>query len=84
MATQNLPFLDDRTNYLLASPKILQNALKNIGFCIAGVDYPYWKTPYRRALFDHAAFAWNALPRTPFIPHAFWRSQMAIAARKPA
>lgn len=83
LVAQDLPFLDDATNYLLASYKILANAMRNFGFSVVRVDFPYWRTPYRRFVFDHAAFVWNLLPFTRFVPHAFWRSQLAIVAEKP-
>lgn len=83
LATQDLAFLDDATNYLLASPKILSNAMRNFGYSVVQVDFPYWRTPYRRVVFDHAAFIWNLMPFTRLVPHAFWRSQLAIVAEKP-
>lgn len=80
---QTLPFVNDKTTYFVGSTKLLSNALTNCGFEICEVDFPYWKTPYRRAIFDHAAFLWNCIPRARFVPHAFWKSQVAIVARKP-
>lgn len=84
LAAEHLPFLDDATNYFVASQKILTNTLRNFGFRVVQVDFPYWRTPYRRLVYDHLAFVWNILPFTQFVPHAFWRSQLAVVAEKPA
>ncbi len=82
LTKQNLPFLGNEANFLLASPKILINALRNIGFAVTATDFPYWHTPYRRLMTDHIKFALNLCAPKHFFPHAFWRSQLALVAVK--
>jgi SAM-dependent methyltransferase len=78
---QDLPFLDPKLNFYIPGAKDLSNALSNFGFEVKKIDYPYWSTPYRKALRDHFLFVLNILS-TKFYKHAFWRSSMNLCARK--
>ncbi len=79
---KDLPFLDWPINFYIPGKKELTNALKNIGFSIEEVSYPYFKTPYRNLIKDHLLFILNLI--TPkFYPHAFWKSSMNIVCKKP-
>lgn len=75
------PLNDAPRNYWMPSSRQLQNALKNIGFEIAAVEYPYWDGPYARPLYDALSFLLAAFGR--------WRSfswpgnMMNVIARRP-
>jgi len=78
---KRLPFTTPALNFLLPDDITLPNALRNFGFLVREIRYPYWDSPYRSLISDHAKFMLNAL--TPgFFPHAFWRSSMEIVAEK--
>ena len=78
---QELPFVNWRLNFYIPGKKDLSNALENFGFNVIGVEYPYWKTPYRRIVFDHFKFLLNVFS-PKFHKHAFWGSSMNLAAQK--
>lgn len=77
----DLPFLDWPINFYIPGVKDLSNALKNYGFLVENVSFPYWNTPYRNFFKDHCLFLMNLLSKR-FYKHAFWGSSMNIAARK--
>jgi SAM-dependent methyltransferase len=82
---KTLPFIDDPRNFYVPDDVGLQRSLRNFGFVVREVRYPYLGTPYADPLRDHWRFLRNLLsPRRTVIPHAFWRSSMEIVAQKPA
>jgi cyclopropane fatty-acyl-phospholipid synthase-like methyltransferase len=76
-----LPALDPCRNFLLPSDLMMTNALKNMGYTVRQVLYPYLGTPYADPLRDHLRFfvGWLTRRQTGF---AFWRSMMEIYATK--
>lgn len=77
-----LGFLDPHLNFYIPGDKELSNALLNNGFELESIEYPYLKTPYCSPIIDHIKFVFNIF--TPmFFPHAFWKSMMNIAVKKP-
>ncbi len=84
-AKKTLPFIDEPRNFYVPDDVGLQRSLRNFGFVVREVRYPYLGTPYAHPLRDHWRFLRNLLsPRSTVIPHAFWRSSMEIVAQKPA
>lgn len=77
-----LGFLDPPTNFYIPTDHGLTNALRNFGFEIIDVRYPYWHSPYRRLLKDHFSFVMKLLGSKRHF--AFWRNMMEVVARKPA
>lgn len=77
----DLPFLDWPINFYIPGKKDLTNALKNYGFSIENIDFPYWHTPYRNFFRDHFLFLLNIFTRH-FYRHPFWGSSMNIVAKK--
>ena len=78
---KTLPFIDWVTNYYIPGDKELSNVLKNYGFEIVSIEYPYLKTPYCNLILDHLKFILNLIPGVYF-KHAFWKSSMQIMAVK--
>lgn len=78
----DLPFLDPSLNFYIPGARQLSNALENFGFEMVKIDYPYWRSPYRRFFKDHFLFLLNLISRR-FYRHAFWGSSMSLAAIKP-
>lgn len=76
-----LPFLHEELNFFIPGDKELMNALKNFGYEVIKVEYPYFETPYCNFVMDHLKFVKNLFTRK-MTPHAFWKSSMSIAARK--
>lgn len=77
----DLPFLDKNLNFYLPGKNNLSNSLKNYGFNILSVEYPYWDTPYRNFPKDVFLFFLNVLSRR-FYKHAFWRNSFSLIAQK--
>jgi SAM-dependent methyltransferase len=78
----DLPFLDWSINFYIPGKKELLNSLRNYGYSVEGVEFPYWNKPYRNFLKDHFYFLLNVFSRK-FYKHPFWGSSMNIAAKKP-
>lgn len=79
---RTLPFLEEQFNYLIPSDISLTMNLKNCGFQIIDVEFPYLRSPYSRFLLDHLKFLKKLVFRSNDT-FAFWRSSMNILARKP-
>ncbi|MBI4569664.1 MAG: class I SAM-dependent methyltransferase [Planctomycetes bacterium] len=79
--TKRLPIIDPATNYYVPDDVNLPMALRNFGFEVLEIRYPYWNTPYCRPLRDHLLFLLNLFSRR-YRPHAFWRNSMEVVARK--
>lgn len=78
---KTLPFLEEKLNFLIPSGTSLSMNLKNAGFEIVNIDYPYIETPYAKVVSDHFKFVKKLLFRTND-KFAFWRSSMNIVAKK--
>lgn len=78
---KTLPFLEEHLNYLIPCDKSLTMNLKNCGFKILDVDFPYLKSPYSRLISDHLKFLKKLVFRTDD-RFAFWRSSMNVLAKK--
>jgi SAM-dependent methyltransferase len=78
----DLPALDPRYNYYIPSDLTLTAILRNAGFHVAALDYPYADSPYARPLYDHLQLllCWLFRRKPRF---AFWRSMMNVIAVKP-
>jgi SAM-dependent methyltransferase len=74
-----LPFLTPHWNILIPSDIMMSNALKNMGFEILKIQYPYLESPYARPFRDHLYFFLSFLGIKKKFP--FWRSMMEIYAR---
>jgi SAM-dependent methyltransferase len=77
-----LPFLEERLNYLIPCDNSLAMNLRNAGFDVLTIDYPYLSTPYARPFSDHLKFLKKLLFRTDD-RFAFWRSSMWMIGRRP-
>jgi SAM-dependent methyltransferase len=82
--TRTLPFLDPPRNFYVPDDINFPNALRNYGFEVVEVRYPYLRSPYRRLVSDHCRYLRNLVRRRNHLPHAFWRSSMEVVARRPA
>jgi len=78
---KTLPFLEEHLNYLIPCDKSLTMNLKNCGFKIIDIDFPYLKSPYSRLISDHLKFLKRLVFRTDD-RFAFWRSSMNVLAKK--
>ena len=76
-----LPFLDPPRNYYIPSDKELLNALKNFGFVLVDIRYPYIGSPYASYLKDHLRFLLKCLGFAVKFP--FWRNMMDLIVQKP-
>lgn len=79
---KTLPFLEEKLNYLIPSDVSLAMNLRNAGFEIINIDYPYLGTPYANPISDHLKFLRKLILKTDD-KFPFWRSMMSIVARKP-
>ena len=79
---KTLPFLEEKLNFLIPSNASLSMNLKNVGFEIVNIDYPYIGSPYANVMTDHLRFVRKLIFRTDD-RFAFWRSSMNVLARKP-
>lgn len=78
-----LPALEPERNFYIPSDVTLSAILRNTGFDVVDVAYPYRSSPYARLLRDHLAFVVSILVRRrPQYP--FWRNMMNVIGRKPA
>lgn len=77
----NLAFLDNKTNFYIPGEVDLTNSLKNFGFKIKKITFPYHKTPYASLIKDHYFFLRNLISKK-FYPHPFWKTSMSIIAQK--
>ena len=77
-----LPFLEENINYLIPCDTSLAMNLRNAGFEVLQLNFPYLGTPYARPVRDHLKFAkklfFGTADRFPF-----WKSSMTVFARKP-
>jgi SAM-dependent methyltransferase len=78
---RTLPFLEEEVNFWLPADSSLCMVLRNAGFKIEDLSYPYWTTPYAKPLTDHLKFLRKIVFRTKD-KFAFWRSSMSLLARK--
>jgi SAM-dependent methyltransferase len=76
-----LPMLSDSMNFYIPSDRTLANGLRNIGFQVLEIEYPYLWSPYAHLLSDHLKFVTKVLFRTN-AKFAFWRSSMNLIAVK--
>lgn len=78
---KTLPFLEEHLNYLIPSDTSLTMNLKNVGFKIVDIEYPYLKSPYCSFFSDHYKFFKKILFHSDD-KFAFWKSSMNILAKK--
>ena len=78
---KTLPFLEESLNYYLPSDTSLSMNLKNAGFEIINIHFPYIDTPYTSIVSDHLKFIkklfFGGADKFPF-----WKSMMWVIARK--
>ena len=67
--------------YYIPRDNEMINCLKNFGFKLKKIEYPYINTPYENFVSDHLKFLINIFSNK-FIPHAFWRSSFNIVCKK--
>jgi SAM-dependent methyltransferase len=76
-----LPALEPERNFYVPSDVTLESVLRNQGFEMVDIEYPYLGSPYARPVRDHVSFMASLLlrraPRQPF-----WRNMMNLIARK--
>lgn len=75
-----LPMLDDKRNFLIPSDTMIKNILKNFGFDIKEVYYPYIDSPYASYILDHLKFIANCFGF--HYKFSFWKNMMEIYAQK--
>lgn len=80
-AKKTLPALNPRLNFYVPDDINFPNALRNFGFEVREMRYPYLGTPYCRLFRDHFYFFLNLISKK-FYPHAFWRSMIEVVAQK--
>lgn len=78
-----LPMLDESRNFLLPSDIMLSQILKNFGFKISEIKYPYLNTPYANPVKDIINFILKLLKIKRKAKPAFFKSMMEIYAQKP-
>lgn len=78
---KTLPFLEEHLNYLIPCDTTLSMNLKNVGFNIVNITYPYLKSPYSKPFSDHYKFIKKIIFRTKD-KFAFWKSSMNLLAKK--
>lgn len=76
-----LPFLEERLNFLIPSDTSISMNLKNAGFRICDISYPYLRSIYSKPILDHLKFLQKIVFRTD-VKFPFWRSSMNIVAVK--
>ena len=76
----NLPMLDPKRNFVVPSDVMITNILKNMGFEVEEVFYPYLTSPYSKPIRDHLYFGLSLLGFRPKFP--FWKNMMEIYAKK--
>jgi len=76
-----LPFLDAPINFYIPSDKTLINALKNFGFTLVKIRYPYFKSAYASPLKDHVNFVRKLFGMKIAFP--FWGNSMDLIFKKP-
>ena len=67
--------------YYIPRDNEMINCLKNFGFNLTKIEYPYINTTYQNFIFDHLKFLINIFSNK-FISHAFWRSSFNIVCKK--
>ncbi len=77
-----LPCLDNPRNFYIPSDVTLTNALRNFGFEIVDISFPYLTSPYASPLHDHWKFLLKLFGIQTKFP--FWRNMMHIIARNTA
>lgn len=75
-----LPMLDDKRNLLIPSDLMMKNILKNFGFEIKKIYYPYIGSPYASPVLDHLKFIANCFGFK--YKFSFWKNMMEIYAQK--
>jgi SAM-dependent methyltransferase len=75
-----LPILTPHLNYLIPSDLMLTNILKNLGFNVARIHFPYIDGPYARPLLDHVFYLLSFFGLKK--KFAFWKSVMEVYAFK--
>ena len=78
---QTLPFLEEHLNYLIPCDVSLSMNLRNCGFEIMNIDYPYLRSPYSKFVSDHYKFLIKLIFKNDF-RFAFWKSSINMVARK--
>jgi len=76
-----LPMLTPKRNFYIPSDTGLTQALKNFGFELLDIQYPYYNSPYSNVLADHIKFILSCFLPKKF-KFAFWKSTMNLVAQK--
>jgi SAM-dependent methyltransferase len=79
---KTLPFLEEHLNHWIPCDTSLRMVLRNCGFDVKDVSYPYLGTPYAHIWSDH----WKYMRKIFFKTSdrfAFWRSSMTVLAQRP-
>ena len=77
-----LPALEPEKNFFIPSDIVLINAMRNIGFNLCEIRYPYWSSPYASPIRDHWNFVCSLFGRRRKFP--FWRNMMDAVFEKQA
>lgn len=76
-----LPFLAPVANFYIPSDVTLTNAMKNFGFILKEIRYPYLTSPYASFFRDHLNFIKKLLGFN--VKFAFWRNSIELVFQKP-
>ena len=77
---KTLPFISEKTTFLLPSDLMMRNLFVNYGLRVATIKYPYFETPYARPARDFLMFILGIFGIRKKFP--FPRSSMEIVAIK--
>ena len=80
---KNLPMIEEKLNFLLPSDKVLRQILTNFGFQDIKFEYPYFKTPYARPVYDLVSFLLRLIGIKNKLNFAFYGNMLECYARKP-
>lgn len=78
----DLPALDPRYNFYVPSDLTLAANLRNVGFQVVALEYPYLASPYASPVYDHLRLLVRLVSRRK-LRFAFWRNMMNLIAIKP-
>jgi len=78
---KTLPFLEESLNYYIPTDISLSMNLKNVGFEIRDLRYPYLLSPYSRPIMDHIKFIYKLIFNGN-VKFPFWRNMIWLTAIK--
>ena len=77
-----LPLLSDFRNFFVPSDIMLKRILKNFGYKVKGIEYPYLRTPYASPVKDLFNFILKFLRIKKNIKVPFYKNIMEVYAEK--